>query len=346
MRPFVFARADSAKAAIEAHHLADNGSDGVPSVHARSQYVAGGTTLLDLMKLDVMRPELVTDINALQSRTPSGEIEHGPKGLWLGALVRMSAAADNAEVRKNYPLVAQSLDLAASPQIRNMATLGGNVLQRTRCTYFRDVSYKACNKRAPGSGCAALDGVNRPHAVLGVSEHCIASYPGDFAQALIALDAQVDVGGVEGSRTIPFDELHRLPGDTPHIETTLRPGELITAFVVPPLPWARRSLYLKIRDRESYEFALTSAAVALDLAGDTVRDVRVALGGVATLPWRAREAENALKGGRLDDATLDAAAEKAFAGARPQAHNAFKIELGKRTLKRALRQAAEMELRT
>ncbi len=344
MRPFAFARADSAKAAIDAHHLADNDSDGVPSVHARSQYVAGGTTLIDLMKLDVMRPELVTDINGLESHTPSGRIEYGPRGLWLGALVRMAAAADHAAVRENFPVIAQSLDLAASPQIRNMATLGGNVLQRTRCTYFRDVSYKACNKRSPGSGCAALKGFNRPHAVLGASEHCIAAYPGDFAQALIALDAQVDIGGFNGSRTIAFAELHKLPGDTPHIETSLSPGDLITAFVVPPTPWARRSLFLKIRDRESYEFALASAAVALDLDGERARDVRIALGGVAALPWRAHAAEAVLKGQQLDDATLNAAAEKAFERARPQIHNAFKVELGKRTLVRALRQAAAMEL--
>ncbi len=299
MRAFVFARAHSAKQAIEAHHVADNGDERVPSVHARSQYVAGGTTLLDLMKLDVMRPELVTDINKL-GQTPSGLIEFGSRGLWLGSLVRMSAAADHADVRKNFPVIAQALKLAASPQLRNMASLGGNVLQRTRCTYFRDTSYAACNKRAPGSGCAAREGFNRAHAVLGTSEHCIASYPGDFAQALIALDAQVDVAGFKGSRTISFAKLHRPPGSTPHIETTLAPGDLITAFVVPATPWARRSLFLKIRDRESYEFALASAAVALDLDGERARDVRIALGGVATLPWRAHEAEALLKGRRLD----------------------------------------------
>jgi xanthine dehydrogenase YagS FAD-binding subunit len=343
MRPFVFARADSSEQAIEAHRLADTERKGVPAVHMRSQYVAGGTTLIDLMKLDVMRPELVTDINQLE-HTPSGLIEFGPKGLWLGALVRMSTAADHPDVRKNFPVIAQSLDLAASPQIRNMASLGGNVLQRTRCTYFRDTSYNACNKRAPGSGCAALQGFNRPHAVLGTSEHCIAAYPGDFAQALIALDAQVDVGDVKGSRTVPFAKLHRPPGDSPQVETTLMPGELITAFLVPPAPWAKRSLFLKIRDRESYEFALASAAVALDLEGQTVRQARIALGGVSALPWRAHEAEALLKGKRLDDVTLNAAADKAFAQAKPMAHNAFKVELGKRTLVRALRQAAAMEI--
>jgi xanthine dehydrogenase YagS FAD-binding subunit len=343
MRPFVFARADSVKQAIEAHHLADTERKGVPAVHARSQYIAGGTTLVDLMKLDVMRPELVTDINQLE-HTPSGLIEFGPKGLWLGALVRMSTAAGHPEVRNNFPVIAQSLDLAASAQIRNMATLGGNVLLRTRCTYFRDTSYDACNKRTPGSGCSALQGFNRAHAVLGTSDNCIASYAGDFAHALIALDAQVEVAGVQGSRIISFAKLHRPPGDLPQLESNLDSGELITAFQIPPTPWAKRSLFLKIRDRESYEFALASAAVAVDLDGQTARQVRIALGGVSALPWRSHEAEELLKGKRLDDAALDAAADRAFAQARPMTHNAFKVELGKRTLKRALRQAAEMEI--
>jgi xanthine dehydrogenase YagS FAD-binding subunit len=343
MRPFHYARAASAQAAIQAQQISQDQDESVPSVLARGQYLAGGTTLIDLMRLDVMRPERVTDINPLE-RTASGRIEMGPKGLWLGALVRMAQAADHAEVRGNFPVIAQSLQLAASAQIRNMASLGGNVLQRTRCSYFRDPSYAACNKRNPGSGCAAMEGVNRQHAVLGTSDHCIASYPGDFGQALIALDAVVDVAGESGSRTIPFARLHKPPGDSPHIETTLAPDELITAFVVPPAPWAKRSLFLKIRDRESYEFAVASAAVALDLAGGAVRDVRIALGGVSALPWRAREAEAMLKGQRLHDEVLAAAADKAFAEARPQAHNAFKVELGKRTMVRALRQAAELEL--
>jgi len=341
MRPFVFERAGSVEAAIRAQGAA--GARDAASVHAAGQYVAGGTTLIDLMKLDVMRPQRVTDINALET-SPSGRIEFGPRGLWLGALARMAAACEHAAVKENFPVIAQSLQLAASPQIRNMASLGGNVLQRTRCTYFRDTSYSQCNKREPGSGCAAMKGFNRAHAVLGTSEHCVASYPGDFAQALIALDAEVDIAGPRGSRTIPFARLHKPPGEDPQIETTLMPGELITAFVVPAKPWARRSLYLKIRDRDSYEFALASAAVALDLDGDTVREARIALGGVAALPWRARAAEAALQGARLDDAALDAAADKAFAGARPLAHNAFKVELGKRTLVRALREAAALTL--
>jgi xanthine dehydrogenase YagS FAD-binding subunit len=342
MQPFVYTRATSAQGAVDTHHLAET-PRGAPSVRARSQYLAGGTTLIDLMRLDVMQPELVTDINALAD-TPSGRIDYGPRGLWLGALVKMSAAGDHPDVVTHFPVIAQSLNLAASAQLRNMATLGGNVLQRTRCTYFRDMSYAACNKRSPGSGCAAMDGVNRQHAVLGVSDRCIATYPGDFAQALIALDAVVDVAGPSGSRTIPFAQLHRVPGETPHIETALQPGELITAFVVPPSPWARRSKFVKVRDRESYEFALASAAVALDMVNGTVRNARIALGGVATVPWRARETEAALRGRTLNDDTLNAAAEKAFAGAMPRGENAFKVALGKRTLIRALRDTAAMTL--
>jgi xanthine dehydrogenase YagS FAD-binding subunit len=342
MRPFVYSRADSVQTAISAQ-TASEMRPGTATVHARHQYVAGGTTLIDLMKLDVMRPQNVTDINAL-GRTPSGEIEFGPPGLHLGALVRMSAAAENSDVRSNYPVIAQALELAASPQIRNMASLGGNVLQRTRCSYFRDTSYSACNKRDPGSGCAALMGVNRAHAVLGTSEQCIAAYPGDFAQALIALDAEIELAGPKGSRRIPFAKLHRPLGDTPHIETTLQSGELILAFMVPPAPWAKRSLYLKIRDRESYEFALASAAVALDLDGSIIRNVRIALGGVSALPWRAHDAEQKLAGQKLDDAMLNEAANVAFAQAKPREHNAFKVQLGKLTLMRALRQAGTMEL--
>jgi xanthine dehydrogenase YagS FAD-binding subunit len=226
-----------------------------------------------------------------------------------------------------------------------MATLAGNVLQRTRCNYFRDPSWRACNKRDPGSGCAALQGVNRKHAVLGTSAHCIATYPGDFAQALVALDAVVDVLGPDGERTLRVEELHRPPGDTPHVETVLAPGELITGFAVPAGPW-RRSLYLKIRDRESYEFALASAAVALDLAGDgAVRAARIALGGVATTPWRAREAEALLVGRPLTEASATEAAEAAFAGAVTHRGNAYKPELGRRTLVRALLAAARLEAR-
>jgi xanthine dehydrogenase YagS FAD-binding subunit len=224
-----------------------------------------------------------------------------------------------------------------------MASLGGNVLQRTRCEYFRETSWP-CNKRNPGSGCAALDGINRQHAILGVSDQCIATYHGDFAQALIALDATVETEGPNGARTLAFAELHRRPGDTPNIETVLAAGELITAITVPAGPWTRRSHYLKVRDRASYAFALASAAIALDMAGGTVRTARIALGGVATVPWRAKAAEEALRRKALDDQTIGAAAEAAFAGARGREHNSFKIELGKRTLARALRQTAALQI--
>jgi xanthine dehydrogenase YagS FAD-binding subunit len=340
MRPFTYERVDSVQAAVKAQPVP---SGEVASVHGPGQYLAGGTTLIDLMKLDVMRPEKVTDINAL-GQTQAGRIEMTPNGLWLGALVRMSAAAEDQNVLQNFPMIAQSLQLAASSQIRNMASLGGNVLQRTRCTYFRDTSYPNCNKREPGSGCAALDGVNRMHAVLGVSDKCIATYPGDFAQALIALDAQVEVAGKTRTRTVAFSELHKPPGARPDIETTLKPDELITGFIVPRLPWAKRSRYVKIRDRESYEFALASAAVALDFDGGTIRQARIALGGVSALPWRAHEAEAKLQGQAFDDDLLKAAADAAFAKAKAREHNAFKIELGKRTLIRAVRETAAMEI--
>jgi xanthine dehydrogenase YagS FAD-binding subunit len=339
MLPFSYRRAESADAAVKmaAAELPDGAA-----VAAPTQYLAGGTTLIDLMKLQVMRPDTLVDINPL-SREQFGKIEAGPDGLRLGALAHMAEAAEHPAVLRDYPVIAQSLMLAASQQIRNMATLGGNVLQRTRCSYFRDVSWAACNKRTPGSGCAALEGVNRAHAVLGTSDACIATYPGDFAQALVALDALVETAGPDGRRTVRFAALHRQPGEHPDTETTLAPGELITGFVVPAGAWTRRSLYLKIRDRESYEFALASAAVALDLADGVVREARIALGGVATVPWRAREAEAALSGKPLDEAAAEAAAEAAFAGARTYAHNAFKVPLGKQTLVRALLQAARLE---
>ena len=339
MRPFVYERVNTPQAAVEA--MAGVGA--ASALQGPVQYLAGGTTLLDLMKLDVMRPEKVVDINALDA-TIFGRLEASRGGLRLGALARMADAAEHPAIRRDYPMIAQSLQLAASQQIRNMASLGGNVLQRTRCIYFRDVSYAPCNKRNPGSGCAALDGFNRTHAVLGGSEHCIATYPGDFAQALIALDATVEIIGPEGTRSIPFAALHRRPGDAPDIETTLQPGEMIASFSVPAAPWTRRSLYLKVRDRESYEFALASAAVALDLDSGAVRNARIALGGVATVPWRAQQAEAALKGKAVNEQTAKAAADTAFAGAQRHQHNAFKIELGKRTLVRALQQAAAMEV--
>jgi xanthine dehydrogenase YagS FAD-binding subunit len=329
MRPFAYQRADSPDAAIAAFDDA-----------RATAFLAGGTTLIDLMKLDVLRPERVVDINEMGL----DRIEIGEAALRLGASVRMADAETHAELRHRVPMLTDSLALAASTQIRHMATLGGNVLQRTRCPYFRDVSWAACNRRAPGSGCAAMDGFNRSHAVLGTSDACIATYPGDFGQALIALDAVVDVVGSSGRRQILFSDLHLPPGRTPNVETTLAPDDLILGFEMPVEPWLRRSLYLKIRDRDSYEFALASAAVALDLDGGTVRQARIALGGLATVPWRAREAEQALVGRPLDEASCQAAAEAALADARTRDHNAFKVELGRQTIVRALLQTAAMEV--
>jgi xanthine dehydrogenase YagS FAD-binding subunit len=329
MRAFAYQRPDDSASAIQAFR-------------PNAQFLAGGTTLLDLMKLDVMRPDVVIDINGVAEA--HSDIGVSEKGLRLGALTRMADAAAHPLIRGDFPVIAQSLELAASPQLRNMATLGGNVLQRTRCSYFRDPSWQHCNKRNPGSGCAALDGVNRKHAVLGVSDHCIATYPGDFAQALMALDASLEIAGPDGARTLAFEALHRQPGDRPDVETTLKPGELILAFVVPTGAWTKRSLYLKIRDRQSYEFALASAAVALEMRGPTIAQARIALGGVAAKPWRAREAEAALAGKAASQENFRIAAQAAFADAQPRAGNRYKIELGKRTLARALSQAVEMKV--
>src|SRR5437762_6548975 len=317
MRPFAYQRATDPSSAMQALVAAATSNETL--TNASAQALAGGTTLIDLMKLDVMRPATVVDINPLAAAWSGSKLELG--NLRLGALARMSDVAANPEIQRNYPVIADSLRLAASPQLRNMATLGGNVLQRTRCTYFRDISYTNCNKREPGSGCAALDGVNRMHAVLGTSEQCIATYPGDFAQALIALDANVEIVGRSGMRNIPFAQLHKPPGDSPQIETTLAPGELISAFTVPGR-WPR-SVYLKARDRQSYEFALASAAIALDVQDGIVRDARVALGGVATVPWRAREAEALLKGQKFDDGLAQRVADASFSGAKATTHNAF-----------------------
>ena len=336
MHPFIYERATNPTDAV-------NSASQLANSRSEVRYLAGGTTLLDLMKLEVMRPATIIDINPLEN-TPLGQIELNENGLRLGALVRMADAAENHEIWQQYPVVAQSLKLAASQQLRNMASLGGNVLQRTRCTYFRDISYAECNKRSPGSGCAAMNGVNRTHAILGTSAQCIATYPGDFAQALIALDASVEIAGTSGVRSVPFASLHRKPGDTPERETNLHRDELIVAFVIPAAPWTRRSLYLKIRDRESYEFALASAAVALDQANNVVQQARIALGGVATVPWRSQAAENVLLGKPINEHTTTAAAEAAFADAKGYGDNDFKIALGKRTLRRALMQAAALEI--
>ena len=329
MQPFTYRRAyeDDEAVKIAGMHAADGAA-----------FLAGGTTLLDLAKIEVLTPGAIIDITPLAERF--GSIAEEKDGLRLGALAKMSAAARHPIVARDYPVIAQSLLLAASPQLRNMATLGGNVLQRTRCPYFRDVSWSACNKRVPGSGCAAIEGVNRAHAILGTSEHCIAAYAGDFAQALVALGAFVDVTGPGGARTLELEALHREPRDRPDLENTLAPGELITSFFVPAGAWTRRSRFVKVRDRESFEFALASAAVALDLRAGIVAEARVALGGVSTKPWRSREAEEALRGKPLNERTASEAASAAFAGARTHGGNDFKVALGRRTLVRALMESS------
>ena len=317
MQPFTYTSATDVDGAT---HLA--------SVTPQARFLAGGTTLVDLMKLDVEQPTQLIDITAL----PLADIQLLDDGtLRVGALVRNSDLAHDELVTARYPLLAQALLAGASGQLRNMATTGGNLLQRTRCPYFRDTAM-SCNKRDPGSGCSALGGANRGHAILGTSEHCIATHPSDMAVALVALDARVRVRGREGERVIPLVELHCLPADHPEIETTLEPADLIVAVEIPPLPFAKRSLYLKVRDRASFAFALTSAAVAVDLDGPIIRDARVALGGVATRPWRSREAEAALRGHSAGPDTYRAAADAALAGAVPRGDNDFKIELAKRTL--------------
>jgi len=331
MRPFIFERADDLAQAVRL-----GSGSGQGQADAKTQFLAGGTTLVDLMKLDVLRPERVIDIGPL--RRSFEAIDVGVAGLRVGALAKMSAVADHPAVIREYPAIAQSLQLAASAQLRNMATLGGNVLQRTRCTYFRDPSWSACNKRNPGSGCAALKGSNRNHAVLGIDDSCIAQYPGDLAVALVALEAQLEVNGPEGSRRMPLESLHTPANGQPHIETSLRPGEIITHFLVAPAPWNRRSLYLKIRDRASYEFAICSAAVALDLDGEIVRQARVGLGGMAYRPWRSRDAEQMLIGKVLTEANAEIAAAAALETARPHGDNEYKPELARRTLVRALLQ--------
>ena len=336
MRPFTYERvADPAQASRAGRETGQGQGD------APVQYLAGGTTLIDLMKLNVLQPERVVDITPLRARY--SDIQAGPDGLRLGALATMAATADHPVVLRDYPALAESLQLAASAQLRNMATLGGNVLQRTRCPYYRDPSWTACNKRAPGSGCAAIKGFNRNHAVLGVDDNCIAQYPGDFAVALAALDAQAELSGPNGQRIVAVESLHR-PSGAPHLENTLAPGELITAFRIPAGAWTRRSLYLKIRDRQSYEFAIASAAVALAIEGDVVREARIGLGGMAYRPWRAREAEALLVGQPLTEAAAEQAAQAALAAAVTHADNAYKLELGRRTIVRALMQAKAMEV--
>jgi xanthine dehydrogenase YagS FAD-binding subunit len=327
MRPFAYSRAAD---------LADTvaGLQAAPE----AALLAGGTTLIDLMKLDVMTPAALIDINGL------GEVEStlaniqptARGGVRIGALARMSDTAEHPLIREGYPVVAEALLKGASAQLRNMATIGGNLLQRTRCVYFRDVAVAECNKRDLGSGCAARLGVHRLSAILGTSEACIATHPSDLAVALVALDAVVHLTGSRGERQVVADDFFLIPGETPWRETAIDPGEVITAVELPPLPMGTRSHYLKVRDRESYEFALTAAAVAIQVREGVIDWARVALGGVGTRPWRAPEAERVLVGQHPSPEVFATASESAVAGATPLLQNAFKVTLARRTLERAL----------
>lgn len=331
MEPFAFHRATDAGQAIEAASRSSTAQQG-----ADVRFVAGGTNLLDLMKLNVETPKQVVDIN----RLPLAAIEKLPDGgLKIGALVRNADLARHPDVERDYTVLSQALLAGASAQLRNMATTGGNLLQRTRCVYFRD-THMPCNKRQPGSGCSAIDGFNRTLAVLGTSEHCIATNPSDMNVALAALDAQVVIRGTAGERTVPIGEFFRLPGDTPHLETVMQPGDLITHVTLPPPAAGARSHYLKLRDRASYEFALASAAVVLTVEGSTVRHARIAMGGVGTRPWRANAAEQALIGKPASAEHFAAAAKLALQDAHPQSENGFKIELARRCVASALTAAA------
>ncbi len=323
MRSFEFHRAEDAFAAIAA------------GAKSGTRFVAGGTTLLDLMKLNVERPELVIDIN----RLPLDKVEPlSGGGLKIGATVRNSALANHPIVRRDYAVLSQALLAGASGQLRNMATTGGNLLQRTRCMYFRDAAMP-CNKREPGTGCSAIGGANRTLAILGTSEHCIPTNPSDMNVAMAALEAIIHVRGINGKRSIPIADFHLLPGDTPHRETVLEPGDLITHVTLPPPVPGSRSFYLKLRDRASYEFALASAAVVVNVEEGRIAHARIALGGVGTKPWRSTEAEEVLAGEPVGEPAFRRAAEAALRDARPQSQNGFKVELARRCLVHALKEA-------
>ncbi|RWM18627.1 MAG: xanthine dehydrogenase family protein subunit M [Mesorhizobium sp.] len=328
MHPFILERPRDMPAALALR--AQAGRNDAPA-----EYIAGGTDMMQLLQEDVRRPDRLVSLAGLLDNS----IEIGPHGLRLGAAATMAEVAAHQGVVEQFSLISQALLNSASPQVRNQATMGGNLLQRTRCPYFRDIGYEACNKRAPGSGCAAMDGENRWHAVLGTSDACIAVHPSDLAVALVALDAAIEIRGADGQRTTPLADLHRLPGGTPHLETVLEPGEVITAITVPANAAGLRSHYLKVRDRASFEFAVVSAAVAIETDGSRIRQARVALGGVAAKPWRLPSVERALTGTSLDPSELRAAAVLAADGARGRGHNDFKIELMQRAIVRAVETA-------
>jgi xanthine dehydrogenase YagS FAD-binding subunit len=328
MRPFKYVRASDARDAARA--VASN---------PQAKFLAGGTNILDLMKEDVERPNELVDLTRLklaEIKAASGG------GVSIGALAKNTDTANHPLIRRNYPLLTQAIVAGASGQLRNMATNGGNLMQRTRCQYFYDTAMP-CNKREPGTGCGALEGLNRIHAILGWSEKCVATYPGDMANALYALDAVVRVKGAGGrERTIPVTEFHRLPGDTPERDNNLQHGELIVAIDLPKSNFAKNSYYLKVRDRASYAFALVAVAAALELDGGTIRQARVVLGAVAHKPWRSMEAEAALVGKTASEQTFGQAADAALKDARPLAHNAYKVELGKRAIVRSLMRASKL----
>ena len=331
MHPFEFIRPPDSAAAVASAAQAKTAQQG-----ADIRYVAGGTTLIDLMKLNVETPGRVIDIN----RLPLSTIEKTPDGgLKIGATARNSDLANHPVVQRDYAVLSQALLAGASAQLRNMATTAGNLLQRTRCVYFRDTAMP-CNKREPGTGCPAITGSNRTLAILGTSEQCIATNPSDMCVAMAALEAVIHVTGPKGSRAIPIGDFHLLPGTTPDRETVLQPGDLITHVTLPPPVAGSKQIYLKLRDRASYEFALASAAVVITIASGNVTRVRIGLGGVGTKPWRSPEAEAALAGQRANPANFRKAAEAALRGAKPQSENAFKIELAKRCLTHALQMAA------
>ena len=327
MRPFKYVRASDPNAAARA-----------VAANPQAKFLAGGTNILDLMKEDVERPNELVDLTRLKL----AEIKPLRGGVSIGALAKNTDTANHPLIRQNYPLLTQAIVAGASAQLRNMATNGGNLMQRTRCQYFYDTAMP-CNKREPGTGCGALEGLNRIHAILGWSDKCVATYPGDMANALYALEATVRVRGADGSeRAIPVGEFHRLPGDTPERDNNLQHGELITAIELPPSNFAKNSYYLKVRDRASYAFALVAVAVALELGGGTIRQARVVLGSVAHKPWRSREAEAALSGRSVSEESFRQAAEAALKDAKPLAHNAYKVELGKRAIVRALMRASKL----
>ena len=335
MVPFAYARAASIATATASGSR--HRSDGAHEPGA--DFFAGGTDMMQLMGEHLRNPDRIIDVSALPGLDGFEAI---PGGLRLGALVRMSDAAMHPAVRAQAPVVSEALLASASAQVRNLATLGGNLLQRTRCGYFRDPG-APCNKREPGTGCPAIGGQNRFHAVLGGSDQCIATYAGDFANALMVLDARLRIAGPSGERVIALADLHRAPGDAPAVETRLEPGELILSIDIPTGPAARRSHYLKVRDRASFEWSIASAAVALDLGPDrTVRDVRIAVGGVATKPWRLPQVEGALQGSHLTAARIEEAAAHATVGAVAHGGNTYKIELMRRTVVRALGEAGAL----